>query len=149
VIPVRWFADQLHVLLITSRHDPQRWIIPKGWIETRLTSSESAVKEAYEEAGVTGRLDPNSLGSYLHRRGEESHEVEVFRLDVERVLDAWPEEKDRDRRWFTMDEALERLDSPRLCRMLRTLQTQTTGVVDPAFLSCRPVEACGGAGMHT
>ena len=41
------------LVLITSRKS-ERWIIPKGYVEKGLSPSESAAKEAYEEAGLIG-----------------------------------------------------------------------------------------------
>ena len=42
---------QDQVLLITSR-DTKRWIIPKGWPIDGLSGTETALQEAWEEAGV-------------------------------------------------------------------------------------------------
>lgn len=50
-IPYRWYAQQLQVLLTTSRRN-KRWIIPKGLIEYHLSAADSAAQEAWEEAGV-------------------------------------------------------------------------------------------------
>ena len=33
------------------------------------------------------------------------YEVEVFRLDVEQELPDWPEKGQRERRWYSLDEA--------------------------------------------
>ena len=41
------------VCLITSRNG-KRWVIPKGWIEPGQTAGETALQEAYEEAGLVG-----------------------------------------------------------------------------------------------
>ena len=55
--------DILEVCLITSRGGG-RWIIPKGWPEPDLTHAEAAGKEAWEEAGLTGDIDPKTYASY-------------------------------------------------------------------------------------
>jgi 8-oxo-dGTP pyrophosphatase MutT (NUDIX family) len=49
------------ILLITSR-TRGRWIIPKGWPSEGLTPAQSALQEAWEEAGVTGRVQDVCLG---------------------------------------------------------------------------------------
>ncbi len=43
------------VMLVTSR-DTGRWVLPKGWAEKRLTGAKLSEKEAYEEAGIVGRV---------------------------------------------------------------------------------------------
>lgn len=62
VIPYRFGADGLEVLLITSRKR-KRWVLPKGVVEPGMTPAGSAEKEAFEEAGIEGRVDDRPLGS--------------------------------------------------------------------------------------
>ena len=45
----------VEVLLITSR-DTGRWVIPKGWGMAKKTSFEVTKEEAWQEAGVKGRI---------------------------------------------------------------------------------------------
>ena len=42
-------------MLVTSR-ETGRWVIPKGWLIRQLGPSSTAKREAYEEAGLKGRL---------------------------------------------------------------------------------------------
>lgn len=123
VIPYRWLDNQLHILLITSRTDG-RWIIPKGRLDPNLTAAESAAREAYEEAGVEGRLSPQSLGTYVHHRGSDLQEVEVYELEVRRILEDWPEKQERRREWFPVDAAQLCVDSSRLTAMILALRTR-------------------------
>ena len=47
---------------ITSRNG-KRWVIPKGWIDPGQTAGETALQEAWEEAGLTGALErPSTRG---------------------------------------------------------------------------------------
>ena len=55
VVPFKRSKDGLQVLLITSRSG-KRWVIPKGIVESEFSPQESAQKEAYEEAGITGKI---------------------------------------------------------------------------------------------
>ena len=48
--------DGFKVLLVRARRNPNDWIFPKGHIEEGETAAEAAVREAEEEAGVTGRV---------------------------------------------------------------------------------------------
>jgi 8-oxo-dGTP pyrophosphatase MutT (NUDIX family) len=113
VIPFRWQAGELQILLITSRRDG-RWIIPKGRLEAGMSPAESAAKEAIEEAGVAGILVRDSLGTYLHPVDARFVTVQVFCLLVNDVRNHWLEESQRKRAWFTLQEALQRLDLPGL-----------------------------------
>jgi 8-oxo-dGTP pyrophosphatase MutT (NUDIX family) len=44
---------------MTSR-EPRRWTVPKGWPHEGRTPHRSAASEAYEEAGVVGRVQRGS-----------------------------------------------------------------------------------------
>lgn len=103
---------QPRVMLVTSR-ETGRWIIPKGWPKKGLAPRALAALEAFEEAGVEGRVGEEALGSYRYsklvrsKRGTKAIpcEVAVYPLLVERELDQWPEQGQRQRSWFTPSEA--------------------------------------------
>lgn len=98
--------QNLEVLLVTS-NTRKRWIIPKGNLEPDLDARESARLEAYEEAGVEGRISTDPLGSYLHDRRGHCSVVEVFLMEAERELPRieWPESHMRERCWMPIDAA--------------------------------------------
>ncbi|HEX2750312.1 MAG TPA: NUDIX domain-containing protein [Verrucomicrobiales bacterium] len=50
-------------LLVRSRGG-NRWTFPKGTVEPGESLSATAAREAMEEAGVTGTVDPAPLGTY-------------------------------------------------------------------------------------
>src|SRR5579864_7278170 len=45
----------VEVLLITSR-ETHRWVIPKGWPIKGKSAWKSAAREAFEEAGIQGKI---------------------------------------------------------------------------------------------
>ncbi|WP_397547515.1 NUDIX hydrolase [Rhodothermus marinus] len=104
VLPVRQHNGQIDVLLVTSR-TVGRWILPKGNVKRHQTPIEAARQEAYEEAGIRGRIDPEPLGRYLHGRPGDQRWVEVYLMTVEEELDDWPERHERTRRWMPLAEA--------------------------------------------
>jgi 8-oxo-dGTP pyrophosphatase MutT (NUDIX family) len=55
-------GGSIKVLLVTSR-ETKRWIIPKGWPIKGLKPSKAAAREAYEEAGVRGRIAGRAFGN--------------------------------------------------------------------------------------
>lgn len=110
-LPYRIAADgSLEVLLVTSR-TTRRWILPKGWPIKGLKPAKSAAREAYEEAGVLGRVENKAIGSYRYEkmRSDEDGpiicEVSIFPLAVTETLARWPEAKERDLRWVSLAEA--------------------------------------------
>ena len=98
-------AGSLEILLVTTRQT-RRWIIPKGGPIKGLKPPQSAAREAYEEAGVRGKVGAKSIGVFSYeKRMEESGvvtpcEVRVFPMLVKRQLEAWPEAQQREARWF-------------------------------------------------
>ncbi len=102
VIPYRKRAEIVEVLIITTTKK-KKWIFPKGIIEENLTTRESAMKEALEEAGVKGELHPEKLGTYKYKKWAGKCKVKVYALNVYEILDKW-EEQYRDRKWVNIDE---------------------------------------------
>ena len=109
---------RFEVLLVTGRRS-RRWTIPKGWPMSGKSLAESAAVEAFEEAGVKGTIDPQPVGSFNHTKqhlpsGTLDVLILVHQMSVERELPKWPEFGQRRRRWFTVKEAVRRVDSQEL-----------------------------------
>jgi 8-oxo-dGTP pyrophosphatase MutT (NUDIX family) len=123
-------SGETEVLLITSR-TRRRWIIPKGWPIKGVKPQKSAEREAYEEAGVRGKMSTKSLGSYsyekcLRKTGRSiTCEVTVFLLAVEQQLDVWPESTQREVRWFGLAEALTMINEQGLRPLLVAFARRT------------------------
>ncbi len=93
-------------MLITTRRS-KRWSIPKGRVEAAMGVRRSALMEAWEEAGVRGRISTAALGGYQHRSSSGDLQVRVYLLHVRRVARVWPEQGQRRRRWMPVPEAVE------------------------------------------
>jgi 8-oxo-dGTP pyrophosphatase MutT (NUDIX family) len=124
-LPVRRMPDgSARVLLVTSR-ETGRWIVPKGWPVKGMTRHEAAALEATEEAGVTGRISREPVGTYLywkrHADRFELCEVAVYVLEVERQLDDWREKGQRRLAWMAPEEAADLVQEPALGEMIRAL----------------------------
>ena len=102
-------AAALEILLVTSR-ESKRWIIPKGWPIKGLRPPKSAAREAFEEAGVRGRIGVKSIGLFTYDKilddGCIDCEVRVFPLLVKQQSETWPEIKERAAQWVAPDKAL-------------------------------------------
>lgn len=121
-LPFRKRHGRMEILLITSR-ETKRWVIPKGWPMEGRTDYNAAKQEAYEEAGVKGRIGRIELGHYIYRKRLNSGELGtcrtvVYPLEVEKMLSSWPEKKERFRSWFAVDEAVEALHDEGLIDIL-------------------------------
>jgi len=113
------------VLLVTSR-GTGRWVIPKGWPMEGRTLSGAAAQEAWEEAGVRGRVESEELGRYYYEKVQEQGfsvpvDVRVFLLLVDSQADRFPESAQRQRRWFTPQEAAGMVAEPGLKQILNKL----------------------------
>jgi 8-oxo-dGTP pyrophosphatase MutT (NUDIX family) len=103
----RILSTGVEFLLVNTRRN--RWTFPKGGVEPGLTYAQSAAIEAYEEAGVHGRIEETAFAQYKNgklRNGERqeiyAHLCEVLRLGE-------PEELNRNPTWFPPAKAKRRL----------------------------------------
>lgn len=113
------------VLLITSR-DTRRWIIPKGWAEKGVPPHEQAAREAFEEAGLRGEIGASPIGSYRYVKRLQGGKtvpcrVDVFPLEVDRLLDEWPEKGQREAAWLTPADAAALVEEVGLVALLLEL----------------------------
>ncbi|WP_170416995.1 NUDIX hydrolase [Ruegeria atlantica] len=116
---------RLRVLLITSRKS-KRWIIPKGWLIEDMTPSQTAGREAWEEAGVKGKCANKPLGhfSYVKPRSGKSSVfclVDVFPLCVRSISSEFPERTQRKRKWVSPKKAASWVKSPELSQLFHRL----------------------------
>lgn len=121
-LPWRKTGDGVEVLLITSR-GTGRWVLPKGWPERGEPLSETAAREAREEAGIAGAVARSEAGRYFYDKGLSSGavskcEVLVYPMEVDRVADTWRERRQRERRWVSPDEAAAMVHEPDLAELI-------------------------------
>jgi 8-oxo-dGTP pyrophosphatase MutT (NUDIX family) len=109
-----------HFCLVTSSSG-KRWVIPKGCFEPGKTAGEIALQEAWEEAGLTGILNPDPVGSYFYEKWGNTCHVTVFLMQVTDVAEEWPERSLRQRRWLRPEEALQRIEDRGLRDLLRNV----------------------------
>ncbi|MBB3656348.1 8-oxo-dGTP pyrophosphatase MutT (NUDIX family) [Rhizobium sp. BK650] len=103
---------------MTSR-DTGRWVIPKGWPMARKCAYEVAAQEAFEEAGIHGTVDTETLGHYTYskvlRDGlKVTCKVQVFALEVTSMAKNFKEKGERTIEWVSCDEAVKRVNEPDL-----------------------------------
>jgi 8-oxo-dGTP pyrophosphatase MutT (NUDIX family) len=110
-------CKNIEFLLVKTRSNG-RWTFPKGSAEPGLTHAQAAALEAFEEAGVHGRMEETSFTRYFRRKRGDTrdsaarssqkqlavnvHLCEVLRLSA-------PQEFDRNPTWFSAEKAKQRL----------------------------------------
>jgi 8-oxo-dGTP pyrophosphatase MutT (NUDIX family) len=120
-LPYR-LEGELHILLVTSR-DTGRWVIPKGWPMKGRKRHAAAAQEAYEEAGVEGRIAKQAIGFYRYQKRLANGTarpctVYIYPLEVTRQHKQWREQGQRVCRWFTLEEAAHAVLEPELQDMI-------------------------------
>ena len=103
----------IEFLLIQTRGSG-RWIFPKGSAEPGLTHAQAAAIEAFEEAGVHGRIEEAAFTHYVCRgqrnrvaRAKKAILVSAHLCEVRRLCN--PKECNRNRTWFSLGDAKRRL----------------------------------------
>lgn len=106
----RILSTGVEFLLVRTRRG--RWTFPKGGAQSGLTHAQSAALEAFEEAGVHGRIEELAFLRYELRKlagdnGDQfipvhAHLCEVMQLGI-------PQEAGRDPTWFSSRKAKRRL----------------------------------------
>jgi len=119
-IPVR----DGRVCLVTSRRSAKRWVVPKGAVDPGHTAGEAAIIEAWEEAGLTGHLTPEPIGSFVYEKLGTTCHVTVFVLYVSQEADEWPEKGQRERIWLEPNAAAEKVTDAGLAELIRGLEAR-------------------------
>ena len=119
-LPYRFSSTAaLEFLLVTTRQS-KRWIIPKGWPIKGLKPPKSAAREAFEEAGVRGKVGQKAIGLFTYDKAlDESGalvtcEVRVFALLVKGQGETWPESEQRVSEWVDPARAEALIKEPEL-----------------------------------
>jgi len=96
--------------LLVKTTGGDRWTFPKGDTARRLSHSEAAEREALEEAGAVGIIDPAHFHLYLQPKGDsrlrnvvQEFVVKAFLLEVTHTQR--PQEPKRNPTWFSGDDA--------------------------------------------
>ncbi|MEX3316921.1 NUDIX hydrolase [Sulfitobacter sp. PS-8MA] len=114
-------AGRLQVLLVTSR-GRKRWIVPKGWPMAGKPPQESALVEAWEEAGVQGKAGAEPLGSYSYTKAGPKGPIAclalLYPVKVKALAKHYPEAGQRQRRWCSPKKAAGLLDNADLARLI-------------------------------
>lgn len=129
-LPWRKRGGAIEILLVTSR-TTGRWLIPKGGVMAQFVDMNAARQEAFEEAGVLGRMQRRTIGTYTYRKIDTGGpaqlcRVKVFALEVVHELKIWQEMTQRRRHWFAVKDAVKRVGERDLRRIMREFAARLT-----------------------
>ena len=99
-------AGKLQFLLVSTSGG--KWTFPKGCIDHGVSERETAAREAMEEAGALGRIEPQHFDSYLHLKrlpGLRGYEVAVKAYLMEVIDTLAPQKNFRKPTWYSAEEA--------------------------------------------
>ena len=120
--------EKVQFCLVTSRRSG-RWIVPKGWPMNGQTPMDAAATEAFEEAGVRGKIEPRPIGVFSYYKVHSKNELPciavVYPLKVKKVLRTWPEHKERNRKWLSRKKAAALVDDAELSQIIMRFQPDT------------------------
>jgi 8-oxo-dGTP pyrophosphatase MutT (NUDIX family) len=106
---------KIEFLLVQTRGG--RWTFPKGGTEAGLTPAQAAALEAYEEAGVHGRIEEARFASYVrNKRGSRASAGGAVVVSAHLCEVLWlgpPEESGRNPSWFPPEKTKRRLREDR------------------------------------
>ena len=120
--------------LLVNTNGGGKWTFPKGAPDARLSHSQAAEREAREEAGAIGVIEPRHFHVYIHSKGVfwqpkgvQEFVVKAFLMDVRQTVR--PLEDFRNPTWFDAQQARVILAKGREVKYARELQT----VIDRAL----------------
>lgn len=106
------------MVLVTSRRRGN-WVFPKGRRVQGKSVTASALQEAYEEAGLKGRIDRSvEIRVTIRRRGKKIILI-LYPMRVKKILKKWPESNVRQRVIVPLVKAEKLLACPGMKRGLK------------------------------
>jgi len=122
----RRLGNSAEFLLVRS-NSGDKWTFPKGNPEPSMSHSRAAEREAREEAGAQGTIEPHHFHLYLHSKGVfwkppgvREYEVKAFLMEVGEFVPA--DEPQRNPTWFSAEEARKLLAKGREVKYAREIQ---------------------------
>ncbi len=120
--------------LLVNTNGGNKWTFPKGSTDARLSHSQAAEREAAEEAGALGTIEPRHFHLYIHSKGVfwqaggvQEFVVKAFLMEVHQLRSA--DEPQRKPTWFSPEEARRRLAKGREVKYAREIEV----VIDRAL----------------
>jgi 8-oxo-dGTP pyrophosphatase MutT (NUDIX family) len=114
--------------LLVKTTSGDKWTFPKGATARQLSHSQAAEREALEEAGAVGVIEPRHFHLYMQPKGDprlrdgvQEFVVKAFLLEVTHTQP--PQEPNRNPTWFSVEDARSALARRREKRQTAELHT--------------------------
>ena len=114
VIPYRDSGNGCFEILIVTTLGG-KWALPKGNLIKRLGPTRTAQLEAYEEAGISGKIIDQPFSFQRQKK-----QFTYYLFKVRKVFKDWPESSLRTRRWISLDDAEHYIQRKPILKILTT-----------------------------
>jgi 8-oxo-dGTP pyrophosphatase MutT (NUDIX family) len=121
--------------LLVNTNGGNKWTFPKGSTDARLSHSQAAEREAAEEAGALGTIEPRHFHLYIHSKGVfwqpggvQEFVVKAFLMEVHQMRR--PDEGNRHPTWLSAEEAKKRLAKGREVKYFHELEAVIDGALE-------------------
>ncbi len=94
--------NKTHYLIITSKKNPNNWVLPKGHIEKNESPEKAALREVLEETGIKATIK-DKLSSVQFELNEEHIHVQFYLMEYLNEEVGW---EDRTMKWCSLEEGL-------------------------------------------
>lgn len=94
------------------------WIFPTGPAGGQRSSVDAAIKAAFDEAAISGKVLGDPLGSYKRLNEGKLYDVTVYLMEADCSGEVWLESRVRQSRWVRVQEAKTLLVKPELQDLL-------------------------------
>lgn len=116
-------AGTVCIYLITSLNKGHL-ILPKGVIEPAQSARETALIEAWEEAGLIGIISKDPIGEYSTKKWGGICRIALYPLKVLATAETYPEQHVRKRVRLTAREAIEQVYHQEAASLIRRWLTE-------------------------
>ena len=120
-VPFRGGGGGYEILLITNRKG--KWGLPKGIVDAGETPQQTAAKEAFEEAGVTGAVEDAEIGMFSYSKWDDTLEVKVYLMEVAETGADFAESRFRRREWLRPEDAQRRIRARMYDVLVKAVET--------------------------
>ncbi|WP_374302079.1 NUDIX hydrolase [Paracoccus sp. (in: a-proteobacteria)] len=108
-------------VVLVTRKSRKEWILPKGRRIAGKSGSRSALREAYEEGGLKGRVFTGKKAEVTSTQNGKKVRLTLYYMRIDKLLKRWPERGQRKRVVVSHAEAVKLVSCSGMRRGLKRL----------------------------